>query len=182
VPQAYWLLMLVGMLDATTRAAALTFLPFVLDARGFDASQVSLAFGLLFAGGAAGKFVCGVLGDRFGPFAVVVFTELTTAVSLLGLLWSPLAVVVGLAVVFGFALNGTSSVLYAAVAAVVPEGTRGRGYGLYYTGTQSAAAVAPLAYGFVADRLGLSWTFWAMAALTALVVPLATPIRRRLAG
>jgi hypothetical protein len=30
IPPAYWLLTMVGMLDATTRAAALTFLPFAL--------------------------------------------------------------------------------------------------------------------------------------------------------
>jgi MFS family permease len=102
--------------------------------------------------------------------------------ALLGLLWSPLVTALVLAIIFGFALNGTSSVLYAAVAAFVPEGKRGRGYGLYYTGTQTAAAVAPLAYGVVADQLGLIWTVSVMAALTVLVVPLATPIRRRLAG
>jgi MFS transporter, FSR family, fosmidomycin resistance protein len=182
IPPAYRQLLAVGMLDATTRAAALTFLPFVLKARGFDTGEVSLLFALLFAGGAAGKFVCGLLGDRFGPFAIVVLTELTTAFALFGLLWSPLVTTLVLAVIFGFALNGTSSVLYAAVATFVPEGKRGRGYGLYYTGTQSAAAVAPLAYGLVADQLGLIWTLSVMAALTVLVVPLATPIRRRLAG
>jgi MFS transporter, FSR family, fosmidomycin resistance protein len=178
----YWLLSAVGMLDATTRAAALTFLPFVLTTRGFDTGEVSLIFGLLFAGGAAGKFVCGLLGERFGPFAVVLLTELITASALIGLLWSSLAIALGLAVVFGFALNGTSSVLYAAVAALVPEGKRGRGYGLYYTATQSASAVAPLAYGIVADQLGLSWTFYLMAAMTTLVVPLAVPIRSTVSG
>jgi MFS transporter, FSR family, fosmidomycin resistance protein len=182
IPAAYWLLAVVGMLDATTRAAALTFLPFALEGRGLGAAEVSLLFGLLFAGGAAGKFLCGLLGDRFGPFAVVLVTELATAAALLGLLRSPLAPALVLAVVFGFALNGTSSVLYAAVAALVPEGKRGRGYGLYYTGTQSAAALAPLAYGVVADHVGLSWTFLLMAGLTVLVVPLATPIRQRLVG
>ncbi len=78
-----------------------------------------------------------------------------------------MALAIGLAVIFGFALNGTSSVLYAAVAGFVPEARRGRGYGLYYTGTQSAAAVAPLGYGFVADQFGLSWTFLVMATFTA---------------
>jgi MFS family permease len=158
----------------------LTFLPFALTRSGFDATQVSLVFGFLFAGGAAGKFVCGVLGDRFGPFAVVLVTELITASALLGLLGSPVGVALVLAVVFGFALNGTSSVLYAGVASFVPEGKRGRGYGLFYTGTQSAAALAPLAYGLLADGFGLSPMFYVMAAVTVLVIPLAVPIRRQL--
>jgi MFS transporter, FSR family, fosmidomycin resistance protein len=181
-PTAFWLLIAVGMLDTTTRGAALTFLPFVLNGHGFDAAQVSLVFGLVFAGGAAGKFLCGLLGDRFGAFAVVVATELTTACVLLALLQSPVVLTLGLAVVFGFALNGTSSVLYAAVAAFVPGARRGRAYGLYYTATLSAAAIAPLAYGIVADQFGLNWTFLVMATLTAAVVPLAVPLRRHLAG
>jgi len=182
IPPAYWLLGLVGMLDSSTRAASLTFLPFVLQGRGVSPAEVGLLFGLLFAGGAVGKFFCGRLGDSFGPFPVVVLTEGATALALLGLVWGPLGWALGLTVVFGFALNGTSSVFYGAVATLVPEGKRGRGYGLYYTGVQLAAAVAPLGYGLVADTAGLGWTFGAMAALTVSIVPLAAPIRRRLYG
>jgi MFS transporter, FSR family, fosmidomycin resistance protein len=179
---AYGLLGLVGMLDASTRAAALTFLPFTLEGRGVGTPEVGLLFGLIFAGGAAGKLLCGALGDRLGPFAVVLLTEATTAFALLGLAWGPPAYALGLAVVFGFALNGTSSVLYAAVAGLVPEGKRGRGYGLYYTAIDVAAAGATLGYGLVADHLGLDGTFGLMAALTLAIAPLAIPLRRRLAG
>jgi MFS transporter, FSR family, fosmidomycin resistance protein len=182
VPPAYWLLGLVGMLDASTRAAALTFLPFTLEGRGVGTPEVGLLFGLIFAGGAAGKLLCGALGDRLGPLAVVLLTEATTAFALLGLAWGPPAYALGLAVVFGFALNGTSSVLYAAVAGLVPEGKRGRGYGLYYTAIDVAAAGATLGYGLVADHLGLDGTFGLMAALTLAIVPLAIPLRRRLAA
>jgi hypothetical protein len=40
----------------------------------------------------------------------------------------------------------------------------------------------PPGYGLFADQLGLSWTFLLMATLTVLLVPLAVPIRSRLAG
>jgi MFS transporter, FSR family, fosmidomycin resistance protein len=174
----------VGMLDATTRTAALTFLPFVLASRGVGSAEIGLLFGVLFAGGAAGKFLCGVVGDRLGTFAVVLVTEVCAALALIGFLWAPLnlEVVVTLAVILGFGLNGTSSVLYAAVASLVPDGKRGSGYGIYYTGTQLAASGAALAYGIVADHLGLEWTFLGMAALTLAIVPLAAPIRRYLAA
>ncbi|MCC6174552.1 MAG: MFS transporter [Chloroflexi bacterium] len=178
---AYWILMLVGIFDASTRAAALTFLPFVLDGRGVSPTDLGLLLGLLFAGGAAGKLICGALGDRLGPFAVVGVTEVTTALALLGLAWGPMWTLAGLAVVFGFALNGTSSVFYAAVAGFAPDGRRGRAYGLYYTGTQGAAAVAPLAYGLLADWRGLDPAIAAISVVTVLIVPLAVPIRRRLA-
>jgi MFS family permease len=182
VPPAYWLLSLVGLLDAATRSAALTFLPFSLERHGFGGPEIGFVFGVLFVGGALGKLVCGPLGDRFGPFAIVVLTETTTAVALLGLVWGPAAAAIPLALVFGFGLNGTSSVLYAAVASLVPDGKRGRGYGLYYTVIDVAAAIATVIYGVIADWSGLDWTFALMALLTLAVVPLAVPLRSRLAA
>ena len=180
IPPAYWLLSFVGLLDGSTRAAALTFLPFAFERQGIGAVETGLLFGLIFLGGAVGKLICGPLGDRFGPFALVAVTETTTALALLGLVWGPPIAAVGLAVVFGFGLNGTSSVLYAAVATLVPDGKRGRGYGLYYTIIDVAAALATVAYGVLADWSGLSWTFALMALLTFAVVPLAAPLRSRL--
>jgi FSR family fosmidomycin resistance protein-like MFS transporter len=180
--RSYGLLTTVGMLDGTTRTAALTFLPFLLAGRGLGVAEIGLLFGLLFAGGALGKLLCGPLGDRFGGFAVVLATETTTALALCGMAWGPLGASLVLAVVLGFGLNGTSSVLYAAVASFIPDRNRGGGYGLYYTATQCAAAVSALGYGVVADNLGLGWTFAAMATLTFAVVPLAAPIRRHLAS
>jgi MFS family permease len=178
----YHLLTAVGMLDATTRTAALTFLPFLLIARGMGIAEIGLLFGVVFVGGALGKLLCGPLGDKFGGFAVVLATETTTALALSALAWGPLEAALGVALVMGFGLNGTSSVLYAAVAGLVPHAKRGGGYGLYYTATQCAAAASALAYGVLADRLGLGWTFAAMAAFTLAVVPLATPLRRHLVG
>jgi MFS transporter, FSR family, fosmidomycin resistance protein len=177
LPPSYWLLAVVGMLDATTRTAALTFLPFLLQERDVDAAQVGFLFGLVFAGGAAGKLACGWLGDRLGPFAVVAVTEATTALALLCLVWAPLWAGAGLALSLGFGLNGTSSVLYAAVASLVPDGKRGAGYGVFYTVTQVAGSGAALVYGVLADSLGLRWPFVLMAALTLAVVPLAAPLR-----
>ena len=170
------------MLDASTRAAALTFLPFAFERQGLGAVETGLLFGLIFFGGAAGKLLCGPLGDRFGPFAIVLLTEATTALALLGLVWGPPGAAIGLALVFGFGLNGTSSVLYAAVATLVPDGKRGRGYGLYYTVIDVGASLATVAYGVLADWSGLTLAFALMAALTLAVVPLAAPLRTRLAA
>jgi MFS family permease len=182
IPPALWLLSLVGLLDGSTRSAALTFLPFALGRQGLDGVGIGLVFGVLFVGGALGKLICGPLGDRFGQFAIVILTETTTALALLGLVWGPSSAILPLAVVFGFGLNGTSSVLYAAVATLVPDGKRGRGYGMYYTIIDVAAALATAAYGLFADWSGLDWTFAAMALLTLAVVPMALPLRARLSG
>ena len=82
---------------------------------------------------------------------------------------------------YGFGLNGTSSVFYAAVASLEPDGKRGRGYGLYYTVIDVAAALMTAAYGVYADWSGLDVTFAVMALLTLAVVPLSLPLRARLA-
>ncbi len=68
-------LLVVGALDTATRGAALTFLPFILARDGVNPASVSALFGLIFAAGAAGKFLCGWLGDRWGACAVIVTTE-----------------------------------------------------------------------------------------------------------
>ncbi len=179
---AFPLLILVGILDSGTRAGALTFLPFALEGRGLGTGEIGLVFGLLFAGGAAGKLVCGPLSDRYGGLAVVLLTKAVSALALLGLVGGPEVLVLGLAAAFGWGLNGTSTVLYAAVAGLVPARRHARGYGVYYTGVEAAYALAPLAYGLLADRAGLDWTFVAMTALTLAVIPAAVPLRRHLAG
>jgi FSR family fosmidomycin resistance protein-like MFS transporter len=182
VPPAYWLLSLVGLMDGSTRAAALTFLPFALDRQGIDPVGIGVVFGVVFVGGAVGKLICGPLGDKFGPFSIIMLTETTTALALLGLVLGPSAAILVLAAIFGFGLNGTSSVLYAAVASLVPDGKRGRGYGLYYTVIDVAAAIMTAVYGLYADWSGLDWTFAVMALLTLAVIPLALPLRSRLAA
>ncbi|MGE3912884.1 MAG: MFS transporter [Chloroflexota bacterium] len=182
VPPAYWLLSVVGLMDGSTRAAALTFLPFALARQDVDPVGIGFVFGVVFVGGALGKLACGPLGDRFGPYAIIVLTETTTALALLGLVWGPASAILPLAAIFGFGLNGTSSVLYAAVASLVPDGKRGRGYGMYYTVIDVAAAIMTAVYGLYADWSGLDWTFGVMALLTLAVIPLALPLRSRLNG
>src|SRR6266852_1338201 len=56
----------IGMIDNATRTAFLTFLPFALIAKGSSVAGVGTALALLFAGGAVGKFVCGLVAERLG--------------------------------------------------------------------------------------------------------------------
>lgn len=171
-------LLLIGGLDSATRGAALTFLPFILDRHGLSAATISAFFGLIFAAGAAGKFGCGWLGDRWGLTKVIVASELLTALTLLAFLRSTPVLDVPLALLFGFGLNGTSSALTAAVAHFVPAERRARGYGVYFTASLVSSALAPLVYGVLGDQFGLTVVFLVMAALTAIIAPLITPIRQ----
>jgi MFS family permease len=174
-----WLLV-AGALDNATRGAALTFLPFLVQERGLAPELTSLLFGLLFAAGAAGKFACGWLGDRWGAAVLIVVTELVTAACLLGFLVTAPLAALPLALLFGFMLNGTSSPLTAAVAQLVAPERRAWAYGAYFTVTLVSSALAPFVYGLLADRAGLTVVFVALAGLTAAIAPLVLPIRRGL--
>jgi MFS family permease len=109
-------LLTIGILDLSVRNVLLTFLPFLLLMKGIPESKFGYALTLLFAGGAAGKFFCGILAERFGIISMVISTEALTAVGILALLWTSSPVMLILLPLVGIVLNGTSSVLYATVA------------------------------------------------------------------
>ena len=80
------LLLSIGVLDSATRMAFLTFLPFILTAKGASLPTVGFALTLVFAGGAAGKLVCAFIGARIGVIATVWLTEIITATGIAVLL------------------------------------------------------------------------------------------------
>ena len=145
----------VGMIDTATRTALLTFLPFLLLAKGLTVAGVGVALAVLFAGGAAGKFVCGLVAERVGIVRTVILTELATACGIVAVALGPLTVALGVLLPLGVALNGTSSALYATVADLVLPERRARAYGLYYTLVVGASAAAPLVYGALGDAVGI---------------------------
>jgi hypothetical protein len=55
-------LLTIGVIDSARRKGFLTFLPFLLQSKGAGLSEIGLALTMVFAGGAAGKVVCGFLG------------------------------------------------------------------------------------------------------------------------
>ncbi len=170
----------VGFLDSTTRVSALVFLPFVMQAKGMGPGQISAMLFLLFAGGAVGKYVCGLLGDRIGTVRLIWATKGLTALLLIASLATPAALIGPLVVLIGIGLNGTSSVLYATVAGFVPPARRARYYGSFYT-TNEIGVVAPLIYGFVADAFSLNVTMIVMGIATAAILPFSLTLRRYLA-
>jgi MFS family permease len=167
----------VGMLDSATRTGLLTFLPFVLARKGADTAVVGTALSLVFAGGALGKFACGALATRAGILRTVAATELGTALAISALLVLPLSVCLVLMPVLGIVLNGTSSVLYGTVPELTPSGHEARAFGLFYTVTIGADAIAPTLYGRVADAVGLSGTILLVAVVVLLILPLLAVLR-----
>ncbi len=172
-------LAIISMLDSAGRAATLTLLPFVLTAAGADLSTIGIALSLTFAGGAAGKFICGLLAIRFGIVGTVVVTEIATAVAIVTLPFLPLMAALPLLPVLGVALNGTSSVLYGSVPETVAKDRIARAFGIFYTFSMTGGAVAPFLFGFLSDQLTLDWALRILAAAVLLIVPLTLTLRLR---
>jgi len=171
-PKSFSSLLTIGIIDITTRTALLTFLPFLLLRKGFPINQVGFGLSLLFAGGAVGKFACGILAERFGIIPMVVGTEVLTSAGILSLIWSPASFTWFILPVVGIVLNGTSSVLYATVAEMIAPAARSRGYGLYYAITLGSGGIAPIVYGLFTDSFGLSFTIIAIALIVLITIPL----------
>lgn len=167
----------IGMIDNATRSPFLTFLPFLLIAKGLTVAGVGGAFALLFAGGAVGKFACGLLAERIGVIRAVVVTEAVTAIGILTVVAAPLGVALAVLPVLGVALNGTSSVLYGTVADLVSPERRSRAYGLYYTLSIGASALAPSLYGVMSDSVGVPTTLVVIGLLVLVTIPLSLVLR-----
>ena len=174
------LLLSVGVIDSATRMAFLTFLPFVLTAKGASLPTVGGALTLVFAGGAAGKFVCAFLGARIGAVATVWLTEAVTALGIVCLLPLPLDAALFLLPIVGVALDGTSSVLYGSVPNLVEPARRTRAFGIFYTGTIGAGAVSPAIYGLLGDAVGVTSTLIVVAAGVLLTLPITLALRSTL--
>jgi MFS family permease len=167
----------IGMIDNATRTGFLTFMPFILIGKGLGVGGVGLAFALVFAGGATGKFVCGVVADRVGVIRTVVITEAATTALILTVVGAPLPIALAVLIPLGIALNGTSSVLYGTVADLVSTERRSRAYGLYYTVSVGASALAPTVWGLVGDAGGVSLTLSLVALVVLTTIPLCLVLR-----
>jgi MFS family permease len=181
-PRGFRALSLIQVIDNGTRSGFLTFLPFLLIAKGSPVGGVGLALMLVFAGGAAGKLACGALAERLGIIRTVIVTETATGVGILLLLALPLGGCLAVLPLVGIALNGTSSVLYGTVADLVDPDRRARSYAVFYTVGISASALAPFVYGMVSDWAGVAVTLAAIGALVFVTIPLTSMLRAPIAA
>jgi len=166
-------LCLIEIIDSSTRTAFLTFIAFLLIARGFPEGWAAAAVPLVLVGGMAGKLACGLLAERFGIVRMIVVTELATACGILAALALPAAAAFLLLPLLGVVLQGTSSVLYATIGELVEEARLPRAFGLFYTVGSVCGIAAPLGFGLLGDRFGVETAIATIGAAILLTVPLA---------
>ncbi len=167
------LLFAIAILDNGVRMGFLIFLPFLLQAKGASLPAVGTALALTFIGGAAGKAVCGWLGDRIGVLWTVVATEGGTAALILVLLVLPLEACFVLLPLLGVCLNGTSSVLYGTVPELAPSDRTERAFAIFYTGAIGSGAISPIFYGILGDYIGTNGAIVTTAIVALATLPLA---------
>jgi len=172
-------LCLIEVLDASTRSAFLTFIAFLLIAKGLPTGWAVAAVPLVLAGGMAGKLACGVLAERIGVARMIVVTEIGTAAGIFAALALPAAGALLLLPLVGVVLQGTSSVLYASIGEYVRPERLSRAFGLFYTVGSVCGIAAPLAFGLLGDRLGVHVAIAALGGTILLTLPIVAVLRPR---
>lgn len=177
------MLSLGSAMRAMTAMTLLTFLPlFLANEMGYSPVWVG---GLLFALQAAGFVaapVSGHLSDRMGRRNIIVASMAMSGVVLLFMALAGRSPLFALFVAFlGFFLFATRSVLQAWLLDATPKHLGGTSIGILF-GTQAVgSAIGPLIGGMIADRYGITATFYYLAAtiVVANLFILVTPAETR---
>jgi MFS family permease len=148
-----------------TQNALLTFLPVYLAYEMHYAPfYVGAGMFALQAAGFAATPIAGHLSDRMGRRSVMMTSMAMTAVVLLFMAFagkSP-AFIVFIAVL-GFFLYAIRPVMQAWLLETTPRNMGGTSIGILFGAQSLGSAVAPLLGGMIADRYGLTATFWFLA-------------------
>jgi sugar phosphate permease len=155
-----------GAFRSMTQNALLTFLPLFL-AREMGWSMVAVGGGMfaLQAAGLVASPVAGHLSDKLGRRSVLAASMATTAVVLvfMALAGRSQAFVFFIAVL-GFFLYAIRPVIQAWTLEATPANMGGSAIGLLFGAQALGSSIAPLLGGLIADRWGLSATFYFLAA------------------
>jgi MFS family permease len=167
----------IAAIDSSTRAAFMTFIAFLMLAKGVPEGWALQAIPMVILGGMAGKLACGYLAERIGVIRTVVITETSTAAGILLVLVLPDMAAFALLPLLGIVLNGTTSVLYGTIGDLVAAERQSRGFGLFYTLSSVCGFAAPLAYGVLGDWLGIQFALALAGCLVLLTLPLTALLR-----
>jgi MFS family permease len=176
-PQGFMALCAIEVLDSSTRTGLLTFIAFLLIAKGVPEGWAALAVPLILVGGMAGKLACGFLAERLGIVRTIVVTEVATGLGIVATLALPGLGVMLLLPLLGVVLQGTSSVLYATIGDLVEKDRLPRAFGLFYTLGSVCGIVAPLGYGLLGDISSVHTAIGTIGIAVLFTVPLTALLR-----
>jgi len=148
-----------------TQNALLTFLPVYLAYEmGFNPFWVGAGMFALQAAGFTATPIAGHLSDRMGRRSIMMTSMLMSAVVLIfmGFAGKSHAFIFFVAVL-GFFLYAIRPVMQAWLLETTPKNMGGTSIGILFGAQALGSSVAPLLGGMIADRYGLTATFWFLA-------------------
>jgi len=148
-----------------TQNALLTFLPVYLAYEmGYSPFWVGAGMFALQAAGFAASPIAGHLSDRMGRRGVMTASMVMTAVVLVFMAFAGKShAFVFFVAVLGFFLYAIRPVMQAWILETTPKNMGGTSIGILFGAQSLGASVAPLLAGLIADRAGLTATFWFLA-------------------
>jgi len=150
---------------AMTQNALLTFLPVYLAYEiGFAPFWVGAGMFTLQAAGFAATPIAGHLSDRMGRRRVMITTMAMTAVVLVFMaIAGKSQAFIAFIAVLGFFLYAIRPVMQAWLLETTPKNMGGTSIGILFGAQAAGSSIAPLLGGIIADRYGLTATFWFLA-------------------
>ena len=140
---------------------------------GMSLAWATIAYSSYMLAGAGGMLLGGFLAskaarhDRTIALAFVI-AGLTAVLLAIGIVPSPMAVVLMGVMGFGAGIAGPSRDLL--IRAAAPKNATGRVYGVVYSGLDTGFAVAPVLFGMLLDGNHPSWVFFAVGAFQVLAI------------
>ena len=159
-----------GAFRSMTQNALLTCLPLYLAREmGWQIAAVGVGMFVLQASGMVASPVAGHLSDKLGRRSVIISSMAMTAVVLVFMAVAGNSqAFVFLIAVLGFFLYAIRPVIQAWTLEATPKQMGGSAIGVLFGAQSLGAAVSPLLGGLIADRFGLSATFYFLAATIVL--------------
>jgi len=148
-----------------TQNALLTFLPVYLAYQmHYSPFLVGAGMFALEAAGFAASPVAGHLSDRMGRRNVMITSMATTAVVLVFMAFAGKSpAFIAFIAVLGFFLYAIRPVMQAWLLETTPKNMGGTSIGILFGAQALGSSVAPLLGGIIADRYGITATFWFLA-------------------
>ncbi len=180
--QSFAALWLMVFLDSMVQAGVLTFIAFLMLAKGLSLGIATMAAVAILVGGIFGKAACGFVAERLGVKVAFGLVQTLSAIGIVAVIMAGELAAYLLLPIVGLALQGSTSITYGMVNDYVHEQRASRGFALIYASSSFASVAAPIGFGLIGDHYGIETAMAAMAVATMLSIaplPLLRPQHAR---
>lgn len=171
--RSFGALLVATSIDTVVQTGLFVFTAFLMLAKGLPLSIATGATIILLTGGVFGKAGCGYLADRIGAHRAFVLAQVLTALGIVAVIVAPNWFALIALFPLGAVAQGSTSITYGFAASLIHPHRMARGYALLYSTGTFGAAVGPLAFGWIADAIGIETALFSMAVIVLFsIVPM----------